>query len=151
MSGASRLTTRETIIDEQRIALGVQQPWVELILRGLKTMEIRSTPTSQRGRIYLYASRKYSHWLFAAAAMEEHQIETDELVTGMIVGSVEIVDVRPATRDDSLGSCVPPDILEGQYAWRLANPQRLATPIAPRFLPYGIWFYPFRRKGSSHT
>jgi hypothetical protein len=26
---------------------------------------------------------------------------------------------------------------------------RFATPLAVRFLPYGVWFYPFRRRGES--
>jgi len=47
-------------INADRIALGIQQPWVELILRGVKTLEIRSQPTRQRGTIYLYASKRPS-------------------------------------------------------------------------------------------
>ena len=31
--------------DRDRIALAIQQPWAELILRGIKTLEVRSQPT----------------------------------------------------------------------------------------------------------
>jgi hypothetical protein len=37
--------------------------------------------------------------------------------------------------------------MDEQFAWCLQRPQRLAEPLAPRFLPYGVWFYPFQRKG----
>lgn len=46
--------------DRERIALAIQQPWAELILRGIKTLEIRSQPTRQRGTILLYASKRVS-------------------------------------------------------------------------------------------
>jgi hypothetical protein len=43
--------------DAETVALGVRQPWIELILRGVKTIEVRSQDTRIRGTIYLYASK----------------------------------------------------------------------------------------------
>lgn len=40
------------------LALSIRQPWAELILRGIKTIEYRSRPTRIIGqRFYIYASR----------------------------------------------------------------------------------------------
>ena len=37
-------------------ALSIKQPWAELILRGKKTIEVRSRRTHVRGRVQIYAS-----------------------------------------------------------------------------------------------
>jgi superfamily I DNA/RNA helicase len=37
-------------------ALSVRQPWAELIMRGEKTIEVRSLRTNIRGRVHIYAS-----------------------------------------------------------------------------------------------
>lgn len=133
-------------IDPDRIALGIQQPWAELILRGVKTVEIRSQPTAQRGTIYLYASKRLSPLRAAATAIKVHQIDSDSLPVGMLVGSVEITGCRPARRNDHRPACVPAELVAGQFAWELSAPRRLAAPLAVRFLPYGVWFYPFKRR-----
>ncbi len=39
-------------------AISIRQPFVELILRGDKKFEYRSTPTKLRERVYIYASQK---------------------------------------------------------------------------------------------
>ena len=137
---------RDAPIDPDRIALGIQQPWAELILRGVKTLEIRSQPTRQRGPIYLYASKRPSSLDAAGTAARLHDIEVHSLPFGVLVGTVNLVDCRPCAAKDQKAACVPATLLKGQYAWQLAEPCRLAEPVAVRFLPYGIWFYPFKRR-----
>lgn len=132
-----------------RLALGIQQPWAELILRGIKTLEVRSQPTRTRGTIYVYSSRRSSTLPAAAEVVERLGLDLGELPKGFLVGTVELVGCRPATPEDAAAACVPPELLMSQFVWELGNPQRLAEPLAPRFLPYGVWFYPFRRKGAS--
>ena len=139
----------EPEFDRDRIALGIQQPWAELILRGIKTLEIRSQPTRQRGRIYLYASKRLSSLPAAESAAHHEGISLENLPLGLLVGSVEIFDCRKCRRRDHNAACVPAELLIGQYAWVLANPQRFAVPKSVRFLPYGVWFYPFKRRSSS--
>ena len=39
-------------------ALSVRQPYAELIVRGAKKIEYRSTPTSIRERVYVYAAKR---------------------------------------------------------------------------------------------
>lgn len=133
-------------IDPDRIALGIQQPWAELILRGTKRLEIRSQPTRQRGLIYLYASKRPSRLPAAAAAAERHLIDVESLPFGVLVGTVMLVDCRPCRLRDHQAACVPQQLLEGQFAWELSNPRPLDVPLAVRFLPYGVWFYPFKRR-----
>lgn len=131
---------------KDRLALCVQQPWAELILRGEKAIEVRTSTTNQRGAIYLYASRKFSTAEFATTAIERFGIDAASLPVGCIVGTIDLFECRPATIDDAAAACVPGDWLPGRFAWMVRNPQRLSQPAAPRFIPYGIWFYPFQRR-----
>ncbi|MFN0197338.1 MAG: ASCH domain-containing protein [Planctomycetaceae bacterium] len=132
--------------DREMIALGIRQPWVELILRGVKTIEVRSQATRRRGTIYLYASQQISP-LAGTHSVERHDLDLSSLPRGLLIGTAEILDCRPCTPSDSAAACVPPSFLQDQYAWMLGNPQRLASPLPVRYLPYGVWFYPFQRKG----
>lgn len=136
--------------DRSLPALGVRQPWAELILRGIKTIEVRVVPTQVRGPIYVYASRKAGDGEIVEGAAGRHGLDVGSLPRGVLVGTVELVDCRLCTAADAAASCVPTDALHGRYGWQLVNPRRLAEPLKPRFLPYGIWFYPFvRRNGAA--
>jgi hypothetical protein len=132
--------------DKNLIALGIRQPWAELILRGIKTIEVRSLRTSIRRPIYIYASKLVAETEPAREAAAKHRIDVDRLPRGLLVGTVEIVDCRSCLPSDHGVACVPPELLKGKQGWRLANPRRLETPLKVRFLPYGVWFYPFKRK-----
>jgi len=107
-------------------ALSVRQPYVELILRGIKKIEYRSTPTSIRGRVLLYASRIPG----PAEAFTAARLKLADLIRGAVVGSVEVVDCRPG-----------PD----GYEWGLRHPRRLPVPMIPDAKPQPIWFHPFRQ------
>jgi hypothetical protein len=132
--------------DKDLIALGIRQPWAELILRGIKTVEVRSLPTSLRGPIYLYSSKVIAETEPARRAAARHDIDVHQLPLGLLVGTVNIIDSRPCDPRDTEAACLPSDLLTGKQGWRLAHPERLEAPIKVRFLPYGVWFYPFRRK-----
>lgn len=136
-------------IDRDRIALGVRQPWAELIVRGIKRVEVRSSGTRVRGTIYVYASRRASELPDAARAAALHGLNVDALPRGVIVGTVELVESRLAVPEDAEAACVGPGLLDGRFAWRLSNAERFEEPLPVRFLPYGVWFYPFRRKGGA--
>jgi len=127
-----------------RLGLGVQQPWVELILRGTKTVEIRSQSTRVRGPIYLYASQRVSALAAAAEAARTHALDPATLPRGLLVGTVEIVAARPATPADAHAACLPELPQRGRFAWELRHPRRFARPLPIALRPYGIWFYPFR-------
>jgi ASCH domain len=137
---------RERFPNPEVIALGIRQPWIELILRGVKTLEIRSRNTRIRGTIYLYASKQLSNLPAAGIAARRHALDVTSLPCGLLLGSVELCGTRPATPRDAQAACVPTAHLAGQFAWDLQNPQRFAHPLPVKSLPYGVWFYPFRRR-----
>lgn len=95
-------------------AISIRQPWVELILQGKKKKEYRSMPTNIRERVWLYASLTPvddpREWKKAG-------VTVGDLPTGVIVGSVEIVD------------CVEDPY--GDWAYVLRNPQRLKRFLRP--------------------
>ena len=93
-----------------RRAISIRQPYVELILQGKKTEEYRSMPTNIRERVYLYASRRPAE--DEEEGWGEAGFEVGELPTGLIVGTVEIVDCH---WDDEL-DC---------FAYSLERPLRL--------------------------
>jgi hypothetical protein len=129
-------------------ALGIQQPWAELILRGIKTVELRSVDTNIRGRIYLYTSKRFSEIPPAREAIDRYELDVDALPRGLLVGSVEIVGTMKCDPAHAEAAAVPASYLDGHYAWELRNAERFDTPLPVRFLPYGMWFYPFQRRGS---
>ena len=135
--------------DPDLIALGIRQPWAELILRGIKTIEVRSQDTNLRGPIYLYSSKKVAEIEPAEVAIREYGLELDSLPLGRIVGTVDIIDSQLCRKKDAAASCVPRSYLQDRYAWQLANPVRFDEPMVVRFLPYGVWFYPFKRRKRS--
>ncbi len=107
----------------QNRALSVRQPFAEQILRGTKKIEYRSKETHIRGRVYLYASLTP-----AMHAFEKMGSRPGDFPTGVIIGTVEIVD------------CTDNGV---EYEWHLARPERLEQPIKPQAHPQPVWFKPF--------
>jgi hypothetical protein len=110
-------------------ALPIQQPYCELILRGLKTAEYRSRRTHFRGTVYLYATKNGPDPEEAAAWAEEKYgvtLDVTGLPRGVLVGTVEIV------------GCVESG--DG-FAWQLANPKRLNPPRKPARMPCSPSFF----------
>ena len=133
-------------LNRDRIALAVQQPWAELILRGVKTLEIRSQPTQVRGTIYVYVSKRTSRLPAAHTAAATWKLDVPSLTLGRLLGTVDLLGCRPAVRADHQAACVPAQLLIGRFAYELGNPRRMSAPRAVTFLPYGVWFYPFERR-----
>ena len=106
-------------------ALSIRQPYVEQILRGLKTVEYRSRPTRIIGeRFYIYAARTpgpASEW----AALG---LTPGTLPTGRLLATAEIEE------------CVPNN---GRYEWRLANVRPLKRPRPVKRHPQPGWFWPW--------
>lgn len=107
-------------------ALSIRQPYVEMILRGLKTEEYRSRRTHVRERIWIYASKIPGNPEFCS----QLGVCLEELPTGLLVGTVEIVDCTSTPAG---------------FAWHLRDPRRLARQRVPRQKPQPIFFYPFGR------
>ena len=106
-------------------AISIKQPFVELILSGIKTKEFRTVPTNIRERVYIYASLKSR----PKGDPSWRKLENPEraLPCGKIVGTVEIV------------GCI--DQQDG-YAYKLANPKRLRTSLMPTNQPGPVFWRP---------
>jgi hypothetical protein len=115
-------------------ALSIRQPWDELILSGLKTIETRTWRTSQRGLIAIHAG-----WIVDEDICALYGFDPAGLPRGGLVGTVEVLDVFAFTaetwRDLRDQHCVPEDDPDGRVGWWLANPRRLSDLIPLRGLP----------------
>jgi activating signal cointegrator 1 len=110
--------------------LSIRQPWVELILQGRKTIEVRTWSTSHRGELWLHAGQRVDN-----QACAKHHISGTGLVLGAIVGAVDVEDCFrfDAQTWHSLRKAhlniVPFD--ERYYGWQLRNPRRI-SPVSYR-------------------
>jgi hypothetical protein len=109
-------------------ALSVRQPWAELILNGRKPYEVRRRRTHFRGRVLIHASLHLEHEAAVYAGFSP-----DALVTGALLGSVEIVGCVPfkpemAAEMRPSGSFLSPWEPD-HFAWVLRNPARFRTPV----------------------
>ena len=109
---------------DKRRALSIRQPYVEQILRGTKKIEYRTQPTNIRETVYIYASQTPG----PVGEFQKLGVQPGELPTGVIVGTVEVVDCTGTP---------------GDYNWHLKNPQRLPKPLKPKNKPQPAWFHPF--------
>jgi hypothetical protein len=122
--------------NEQR-AISIRQPWAHAILHLGKNIENRPMRTHYRGRILIQASLKVER-----VEARRLKVKRDELLTGAIVGSVEIVDCIRNSKSKWA--------VRGQWHWLLRNPRLLAKPIrlkgklgfirVPARLPKGVRF-----------
>ncbi|GIL16889.1 MAG: hypothetical protein BroJett040_06400 [Oligoflexia bacterium] len=108
-------------------AISIRQPYVEDILRGKKKFEYRSRATKIRGRVYLYASLGPGHESY----WKKIKLEPGDLPTGVIVGSVEIIDCRFFEDDEC-------------YGYKLRNPRRYKRYLKPKNQPQPCFFFPFK-------
>jgi hypothetical protein len=109
------------------LALSVRQPWANLIVRGLKDIEIRTWATKYRGRLLIHAGGtldRIGMWRFPMEVVPR----------GAIIGSVKLADILRFTRqswkeegDRHLDNGRFP--LETAYAWILEDPQPFSEPI----------------------
>lgn len=123
-------------------ALSIRQPYAELILRGIKTVEYRSRSTRIVGqRFHIYASKSPAKTIWSrdlampGEALPEWMIELaeqvkliapgTELPTGVIVGSAVI------ERVSQIGSI---------YRWHLRDVERATTFVKPERHPQPVWF-----------
>jgi hypothetical protein len=74
-------------------ALSLKQPWAALLVHGLKTIEIRSWPTSRRGPILIHAARvpdeRQEAWDYVP-----RQLEPTARLNGGIIGKAELTGCR---------------------------------------------------------
>ncbi|MFO1004407.1 MAG: ASCH domain-containing protein [Planctomycetaceae bacterium] len=130
-------------------AFGIQQPWAELILSGIKTIEIRTLTVLPGGPFYLYASKQVSKSAYAIEAAMRAGLELENLPRGVLIGTCYVQECRPATPEDVTAACVPEEVLRGKQAWILGSVSRLESPQPILNPPFGMWFYPFAQRGTA--
>jgi len=115
-------------VHRNEVALSIRQPWVELILSGRKTIEVRTWRTKHRGRLWLHAGRRIE-----TSACALYGVRTSDFVLGAIVGSVEVFDciefngeTWSALQPAHLNT-VPFD--RSYFGWVLRGPKRV-QPVA---------------------
>ena len=106
------------------IAISIRQPWVELILTGRKTIEVRSWATQHRGELWLHAGTTRDSKLVRKFSFTE-----GELQFGALVGVCELRDCIEFDKD-SWDLWRSQHLNEGDlngrlYAWLLGNPNRI--------------------------
>ena len=86
-------------------AISIKQPWTDLIMRGIKTIELRSWRTHYRGPLVLCVSASP---------------KINNLPTGIAIETFDLVDIRPSISDDIEFACLAPP--ENCFSWIIENP-----------------------------
>jgi activating signal cointegrator 1 len=110
------------------------QPWAHLFAIGYKTFETRSWSTNHRGKLLIHAAKKWDNELETLCKQEPFRsyVGVQSLSFGAIIGSVEIVDVKPTKsirdklpdRERAFG-----DFSDGRFAWQASIPELFEKPI----------------------
>ena len=140
-------------------------PWATLVVLGEKQFETRSWQTSHRGLLAVHVSKnrpreakRFDDIEPFRSALGHNYHNLGYRHPGCIIGTVEVVGCYPTgsivmaegtdqqsgpdylryvgSREEAFG-----DFTHGRYAWKLANPRRLAAPI-PCTGHQGLWAVP---------
>lgn len=115
---------------ENLFALSIRQPWLDMILRGVKSVEVRSREIRTRGLIALHSPRGID---FDIAYFYGYQSPW-LLPRGKIVAVAEITDIRQFDGDSWIselqGHRQPLPFSGGGYGIRLAHVRTLERPIS---------------------
>jgi predicted transcriptional regulator len=108
--------------------ISVSQPFAELIITGKKTIELRKWNTNFRGEILIHAPLKIR--IEDCQRLKINQ----RLVTGAIVGKVELYDVKKYNsakeiREDKKFHLASKYIHEKTFGFFLKNPKQFRIPI----------------------
>lgn len=112
-------------------AFSIRQPHAEAIMRGTKSSEFHTRPTTVRGRVYVYASTARYHVEEEAAMLEMYgigDVNANNLPCGVLLGTVELWDCTGSGR---------------KHEWHFRNPERAGELLQPTNRPGGVWFDPF--------
>lgn len=119
-------------------ALSLWQPWASALFTPHKRIETRGWSTSYRGKLLIHAAKTWNRVCKQSLYELQHDdtlpisVNVDLYPLGVLLGSVELVNVRPTNElrpriSDSelrLG-----DFADGRFGWITENPQRFDTPI----------------------
>ena len=127
------------------LALSIRQPYAELILRGVKTIEYRTVRTLKIGeRFYIYVPKKVADAGTSRARQEAGTHPANTLIPlphGR--GSLEALPIGVIVGSAVISKCIRGEMY---YEWHLKDVKRYKR---PRKLPRGVqpqpvWFQPFK-------
>jgi len=109
--------------------LSVCQPFAELIVNGKKTIELRKWNTKFRGEFLVHAARN-----ILIEDCERMKIDPKSLVTGAIIGKVNLVDVKKYSSEKELyldrkKHYAEKDHIQNKYGFLLEKAKKLRVPI----------------------
>ena len=109
--------------------LSICQPFAELIVQGKKTIELRKWNTKFRGEFLVHAAKNV-----LTEDCKRLKISPEEIVTGAIIGKVNLVDVKKYESDKELNKDKKKhhsvsDNTKNKYGFILENPKKLREPI----------------------
>jgi hypothetical protein len=115
-------------------ALSIKQPYATSILRGTKTIELRSWQTAYRGDILICTSQTPAYFLRKTPILDQdnrHKVvneiteEVDYMYFGKALCVVELYDIRLMEQEDEKAS--EADYYDDLFSWCLRN----VRPIKP--------------------
>jgi len=109
--------------------LSVSQPYADLIIKGKKTIELRTWNTKFRGEFLIHAPIKIK-----TDVCKKMRVDETKLRIGVILGRVEIYDVKkyssiPELKKDYKKHFGSEEFLCHRYGFLLRNPKELNIPI----------------------
>ena len=114
---------------EPLVALSIRQPWIDMIVRGVKTMEIRNWTVKRRGLIALHAPRRID---FSAAYFYGYK-QPWTLPRGKLIALAEITDVVELDNESWVDLVQrhrqPLPMVDGAYGVLLDNVKLLERPV----------------------
>ncbi|HYV05286.1 MAG TPA: ASCH domain-containing protein [Blastocatellia bacterium] len=124
---------------ETLFGLSIQQPWLDMIIRGIKTMELREKEAKRRGIVALHAPWKID---FSAAYFYGYE-NPWRMHRGKILAVADISDVYELDVLTWQGFLEqhrqPIPFADGSFGIALKNVRVLDRPVACRGKP---WFFP---------
>lgn len=108
----------------EKVALSIPQPWIELILTGIKTIEVRTWSTEYRGELWLHAGKKADK-----DVLKRFNLSVEQLTFGAIIGKCflfDCVEFDNYTWRKWYKKHLVKDTLEKRkYAWYTKDPKRI--------------------------
>ena len=108
-------------------ALSIRQPWAELILRGLKSIELRKWATDYRGPLWLHAGKKMD--IVPSLALGDAPLFLGGYVGHAVLRTILPIDAR-RWEDWRMDHCDPGPYVPGYCGWgHLGGVVRLREPV----------------------
>jgi hypothetical protein len=129
------------------LALTVLQPWAEMIVRGLKTLETRGWTTTHRGRLLIHASKSTRGLNFVQGEgslplrtqLQSAGVELPSLRLGAVLGEVHLDGIRTLTQDDWRYPHAHGYLVDGPLVWMLSQAKKWDMAIPARG-DTGLWW-----------